>query len=813
MNLIRISFCILILSMGATLSPATIYRTNIDQSGPPPGCFESPTHRYTVTNPANSGQIWDLIIRTHHWVNGSGWSGGYYTNPVPTGEVVRLMPGDSAFLWHARGYQTVGGSQIVGINWSETSITQVSVMAAPTIAWTNPPGTVASGQGYTVAARGHDADGNLTQVNIWKDGQPFAFAGGGNGTDGDSNNPTSDIGPKTVIFTAQSVDATGATSPMISQTVTISAPANRAPTISWTSPPGTVGNGQWYTVSAHGHDADGNLTEVNIWKNGQPFAFAGGSNGTDGDSHNPTNDIGPRTVTFTAQSVDATGATSPMIFQVVTISAPANQAPTISWTSQPGTVADGQSYTVSAHGHDTDGNLTEVKIWKDGQPFAFAGGGNGTDGDSYNPSIDTGPQNITFSAQAVDSSGATSATISQTVTVTAPPPAQFNLTTIAEPGGAVSAGGTYTDGTTANVTATPDPSHEFSGWTGDTSGTANPLTVTMNRDRTVRAHFTLRTYELTTQVTPTGAGSLSGAGTYDHGETASVTASPAAGWRFSGFTGDLSGATPTGSVLMNGDRTVTAQFVRNTFTLVTQADSGGTVSPGGTYPEGTTRVVTAAPDAQHDFIGWAGDAAGSNPSVGVLIDGPKTVRAQFALKQFALTTTATSGGTVTPGGSYPLGTVVTIHANASTDARFVQWEGDANGTNLGVAVTMDGPKSVLARFAIKAAQTISFQPPPDASEGMVETTLNASADSGLVVTYVVLSGPATVNGNRLFLTGPGPVSVQAVQAGNEEYLPAPPVTRSFNVVAPAIVKYAGGPRTLLQVGQPGGLAPIILERP
>jgi hypothetical protein len=34
---------------------------------------------------------------------------------------------------------------------------------------------------------------------------------------------------------------------------------------------------------AHGHDADGNLTQVNVWKNGSAFAFAGGGNGTDGD--------------------------------------------------------------------------------------------------------------------------------------------------------------------------------------------------------------------------------------------------------------------------------------------------------------------------------------------------------------------------------------------------------------------------------------------------------------------------------------------------------------------------------------------------
>ena len=49
-------------------------------------------------------------------------------------------------------------------------------------------------------------------------GAPFAFAGGGNGTDGDSGNPTSDTGPQTVTFTAQAVDGDGATSPVITST-------------------------------------------------------------------------------------------------------------------------------------------------------------------------------------------------------------------------------------------------------------------------------------------------------------------------------------------------------------------------------------------------------------------------------------------------------------------------------------------------------------------------------------------------------------------------------------------------------------------
>ncbi|MEO5958434.1 MAG: hypothetical protein ABIR80_04920, partial [Opitutaceae bacterium] len=198
----------------------------------------------------------------------------------------------------------------------------------------------------------------------------------------------------------------------------VEAPANNAPTIAWTSSPASAASGQNYIITAHGHDADGNLTQVNVWKNGTAFAFAGGGNGSDYDAGNATSDTGPTTITFTAQAVDGSGATSATISHTVAIAA-ANRAPTIAWNTTPGTVASGQSYTVSAHGNDADGNLTQVKVWKAGVAFAFAGGGNGTDNDSGNATSDAGPATITFTAQAVDANGATSATITQTVTVLA----------------------------------------------------------------------------------------------------------------------------------------------------------------------------------------------------------------------------------------------------------------------------------------------------------------------------------------------------------------------------------------------------------
>jgi sugar lactone lactonase YvrE len=81
----------------------------------------------------------------------------------------------------------------------------------------------------------------------------------------------------------------------------------------------------------------------------------------------------------------------------------------------------------------------------------------------------------------------------------------------------------------------------------------------------------------------------------------------------------------------------------------------------------------------------------------------------------------------------------------------------------------------------QVAQTITFPTIPTQTYGVGTVTLNATASSGLAVSYTVTAGPATVSGNILTITGAGSVTVQASQAGNVEYAAAPPVSQTFTV--------------------------------
>lgn len=97
--------------------------------------------------------------------------------------------------------------------------------------------------------------------------------------------------------------------------------------------------------------------------------------------------------------------------------------------------------------------------------------------------------------------------------------------------------------------------------------------------------------------------------------------------------------------------------------------------------------------------------------------------------------------------------------------------------------TYDTAASVSRTFAVnKASQTINFPAISDKDFATTtEFTLSATSSSGLPVSFTYVSGPATVNGNTVTLTGLGTVTVRATQAGDVNYLAAPNVDRSFCV--------------------------------
>ncbi|MFN7560135.1 MAG: choice-of-anchor tandem repeat GloVer-containing protein [Prosthecobacter sp.] len=79
-------------------------------------------------------------------------------------------------------------------------------------------------------------------------------------------------------------------------------------------------------------------------------------------------------------------------------------------------------------------------------------------------------------------------------------------------------------------------------------------------------------------------------------------------------------------------------------------------------------------------------------------------------------------------------------------------------------------------------QTITFTNPGIRIHGDAPFALGATASSGLTVSYTVVSGPATVSGGTITLTGAGSVTIRASQAGDTNFDPAPDVEQTFTVL-------------------------------
>jgi photosystem II stability/assembly factor-like uncharacterized protein len=117
---------------------------------------------------------------------------------------------------------------------------------------------------------------------------------------------------------------------------------------------------------------------------------------------------------------------------------------------------------------------------------------------------------------------------------------------------------------------------------------------------------------------------------------------------------------------------------------------------------------------------------------------------------------------------------------------------------------------------VKQDQLITFEAIADKIFGDTAFDLEASASSGLEVSFVVAEGPATIEGSTVSITGAGMVTIKADQAGNDAFNAAADVTRAFVVhKAAATITLSdleqtanGAPKTPAVATSPAGLEAV-----
>lgn len=183
--------------------------------------------------------------------------------------------------------------------------------------------------------------------------------------------------------------------------------------------------------------------------------------------------------------------------------------------------------------------------------------------------------------------------------------------------------GTYDSGDVVTLTATPDPSSTFDGWSGAGCTGTGTCEVTMSSDMVVTATFSTIAYPLSVNLTGTGTGTISTdiggltcsesvcSGIYPAGSVVALTAAPGSGSVFDGWSGEGCAGTGPCVVTMSSSRAITApfHFQSDTPTDVTATAGDKKVTVSWTPPDNTGGnpidhyTVTASPGGRMATVG------------------------------------------------------------------------------------------------------------------------------------------------------------------------------------------------------------------
>ena len=197
--------------------------------------------------------------------------------------------------------------------------------------------------------------------------------------------------------------------------------------------------------------------------------------------------------------------------------------------------------------------------------------------------------------------------------------------------------GWYKDGTWADFSVTdyielPDTRHYFTGWSGDYSGVAASASILMDAPQTVTAKWR---HEYLLSLT-SAYGTLTGAGWYDEGTTASFSVTPYielpdTKHYFTGWSGDFTGTSSSASLLMSDPKVVGANW-RHEYLLTLNSEYGEPTGDGW-YKEGETASVSVEPVQgviiRQIFTGWSGDLSDTEADSSVSMGSPRVVTANW----------------------------------------------------------------------------------------------------------------------------------------------------------------------------------------
>ena len=291
-------------------------------------------------------------------------------------------------------------------------------------------------------------------------------------------------------------------------------------------------------------------------------------------------------------------------------------------------------------------------------------------------------------------------------------PQNYNISVSANPtnGGTVSGSGTYQEGQSCTVNATANAGYSFTNWTenGNVVSTNARYTFTVTGNRTLVANFTVQSYTINVAASPNYGGTVSGGGSYNYGQSCTLTATPAANYTFVNWTkqGQVVSTNASYTFTVTESATYLANFQLDSFTITANANptDAGIITGGGTYDYGQSCTLSATANEGFNFVNWTenGEVVSTDAEYTFNVTGDRVLTANFEVQIFDVKVSIdpVEAATVTGEGNYAYGTEVTLTLNRNEDYLFVNWteDGEVVSEDMTYVFTITSDRNLVANF-------------------------------------------------------------------------------------------------------------------
>ena len=346
----------------------------------------------------------------------------------------------------------------------------------------------------------------------------------------------------------------------------------------------------------------------------------------------------------------------------------------------------------------------------------------------------------------------------------------YEITASANPaeGGTVEGDGIYDYGATATLTATANEGYTFVNWTrtdGSVASEEASFSFEVTESGDFVANFSLNSYDITVSANPADGGTVDGGGTFNHGETATLTAEANESFFFINWIKDgnivSNDATYTFTVTEGGD--YVANFSHNIYVITATANplNGGVVDGAGNYGHGDMATLTATANEGYTFINWTtadGSVASEEASFSFEVTASGDFIANFNLNTYEIvaTTDPIDCGTITGTGTYNYGEIANVTVVPNPNYVFDRW------TLNGVLASLEPSLSFVVTESYEFVAHLIYY------DGVEETSVSATIYPNPVDDKVWVESMVPIQTCEVYNTMGSLVYSAAVHAGQFE---------------------------------------------